>query len=87
MQNTYKKTSSETKPLIVRKLFNATAFGSDTEKAKPLLNLPGLLIINNIYHLQVSKFVHSWHKGLLPEEFDNIFQYASNIHCYNIRYT
>ena len=78
MQNTYKKSSSETKPLIVRKLFNATAFGSETEKAKPLLNLPGILIINNIYHLQVSKFVHSWHKGLLPEEFDNIFQYASH---------
>ena len=78
MQNTYKKSSSETKPLIVRKLFNATAFGSETEKAKPLLNLPDVLIINNIYHLQVSKFVHSWHKGLLPEEFDNIFQYASH---------
>ena len=84
MQNTYKENSSGTKPLIARKLFNAKAFGSETEKAKPLLNLPGLLIINNIYHLQVSKFVHSWHKGLLPEEFENVFQYASNIHCYKL---
>ena len=23
----------------------------------------------------------------MPEVFDNIFQYASNIHCYNTRYT
>ena len=53
---------------LVRLIFFATAFGSEIEKAKPLLNLPGVLIINNIYHLQVSKFVHSLHKGLLPEE-------------------
>ena len=65
----------------------ATAFGSETEKAKPLLNLLGLLTANNIYHLQVSKFMHSWHNGCLPEVFDDIFQYASNIHCNNTRYT
>ena len=41
----------------------------------------------NIYCLQGSKFVHSWHKGCLREVFDNMFQYASNIHCYNTRYT
>ena len=35
----------------------------------------------------VSKFVHSWHKGSLPVLFDNIFQYASNVHHYNTRYT
>ena len=72
---------------IVRLIFFATAFGSETEKAKPLLNLLGLLTVNNIYRLQVSKFVHSWHKGCLPEVLDNIFQYASNIHCYNTIYT
>ena len=32
------------------------------------------------------KFLHSWHRGLLPEVFDNMFQYASNIHGYNTRY-
>ena len=41
----------------------------------------------NIYCLQGSKFVHSWHKGCLREVFDNMFQYASNIHCHNTRYT
>ena len=72
---------------IVRSIFFATAFGSETEKAKPLLNLLGLLTGNNIYRLQVSKFVHSWHEGCLPEVLDNIFQYASNIHCYDSMYT
>ena len=41
----------------------------------------------NIYCLQGSKFLHSWHKGCLREVFDNMFQYASNIHCHNTRYT
>ena len=71
---------------IVRLIFFAKSFGSETEKAKPLLNLLGLLTVNNIYRLQVLKFLHSWHKGLLPEVFDNMFQYASNIHGYNTRY-
>ena len=32
--------------------------------------------------------MHSWHKALLPEVFDNMFQYqtANNIHGYNTRY-
>ena len=71
---------------IVRLIFFAKSFGSETEKAKPLLNLLGLLTVNNIYRVQVLKFLHSWHKGLLPEVFDNMFQYASNIHGYNTRY-
>ena len=71
---------------IVRLIFFVKSFGSETEKAKPLLNLLDLLTVNNIYRLQVLKFLHLWHKGLLPEVFDNMFQYASNIHGYNTRY-
>ena len=41
----------------------------------------------NIYCLQGSKFVHSWHKGCLREVFNKMFQHASNIHCYSTRYT
>ena len=70
---------------IVQLIFFAKSFGSETEKAKPLLNLLGLLIVN-IYRLQVLKFLHSWHKGFLPEVFDNMFQYASKVHGYNTRY-
>ena len=40
---------------IVRLIFFATAFGSEIEKAKPLLNLLGLLTVKNYYCLQVSK--------------------------------
>ena len=72
---------------IVRLIFFATAFVSETESAKPLLNLLGLLTVNNIYRLQVSKLMHSWHKWCLPELFDNMFQYTSNTHHYNTRYT
>jgi len=73
---------------IVRLTFFAKTFGSETAlaKAKPLLNLLGLLTVNNTYRLQVLKFLHSWYKGLLPEVFENTFQYANNIHAYNTRY-
>ena len=71
---------------VVRLIFFAKSFGSDPEKAKPLLNLLGLLTVNNIYRLQVLKLLHAWHKDLLPEAIDNMFQYASNIHGYNTRY-
>ena len=45
------------------------------------------MTVDNIYRLEVLKFLHSWHNGLLPEVFDNIFQYAGNIRRYNARYT
>ena len=37
--------------------------------------------------MEVLKFSHSWHNGLLPEVFDDMFQYARNIHRYNTRNT
>ena len=47
--------------------------------------------MNIIYILVLSstslKICASCHKGCLPEVFNNMFQYASNIHCYNTRYT
>ena len=71
----------------MRLIFFARTFGRETESAKPLLNLLDLLTVDNIYRLEVLKFSHSWHNGLLPEVFDNTFQYARNIHRYNTRYT
>ena len=71
----------------MRLIFFARTFGRETESAKPLLNLLDLLTVDNIYCLEVLKFSHSWHNGLLPEVFDKIFQYARNIHRYNTRYT
>ena len=67
----------------VRLIFFARTFGRETESAKPLLNLKDLLTVDNIYRLEVLQFSHSWHNGLLPEAFDNTFQYARNIHRYN----
>ena len=71
----------------VRLIFFARTFGRETESAKPLLNLLDILTVDNIYRLEVLKFSHLWHNGLLPEVFDNTFQYARNIHRYNTRYT
>ena len=43
--------------------------------------------MNSVRRLQVLRFIHLWHKGLLPDVFDNMFQYASNIYGYDTRYS
>ena len=67
-------------------IFFANICGKDTESALPMLNLLDMLTVYNIYSLHVLKFVHLWHKGLLPDVFRNTFQYASEVHSYNTRY-
>ena len=42
-----------------------------------------MLTVANIYRLHALKFIHAWHKGVLPEPFNYFFQYASNVHNYN----
>ena len=71
---------------IVRQIFNAVTYGKHTERALPLLNLLDILTVNNVYSLYALKFTYLWHKGLLPNIFNNFFQYASNIHNHNTRY-
>lgn len=46
--------------------------------------------MDNVYRLEVLKFLHSWHEGILPKVFvnvQNMFQYASKMHRFNTRYT
>ena len=45
-----------------------------------------MLTVANLYRLHALKLVHAWHKGVLPELFNHLFQYASNVHNYNTRY-
>ena len=72
---------------IIRLMFYSKTFGKETESAKPLLNLLDVLTADNIYRLEILKFAHLWHNGLLPRVFDDIFKYARNMHGYNTRYT
>ena len=45
-----------------------------------------MLTVANVYRLHALKFIHAWHKGVLPEPFNHFFQCASNVHNYNTRY-
>ena len=83
---TYLNTLQTKQNHIVRLMFFTCTHGKETEKAKPLLNLLDMLTVDNVYQLHALKFVHSWHKGLLPEIFHDTFQYASSVHNYNTRY-
>ena len=66
-------------------MFFATS-GKNTDSALPLLNILEMLTVANVYRLHAFKFIHAWHKGVLPEPFNHFFQYASNVHNYNTRY-
>lgn len=70
----------------IRLIFFARTFGQQTDGALPLLNLLDVLTVNNSYKFQALKFRHLWHKGLLPNLFQDFFQYAGNVHRYNTRY-
>ena len=71
---------------VIRVMFFVTLFGPDTDSALPLLNLLDLLIVTNIYKLQLLNFTHQWHSKKLPNIFNQHFRYASEVHTYNTRY-
>ena len=52
---------------ILRLIFFATLSGKNTNSALPLLNILEMLTVANEYCQHALKFVHAWHKGVLPE--------------------
>ena len=44
-----------------------------------------ILKAKDIYELEIAKFMHSYYHRKLPENFDNYFKNASNLHKYNTR--
>lgn len=52
-----------------------------------MISILGLLTVGSVYRLQVLRFIHLWHQGLLPDAFDNMFQEDSTIHGYITRYS
>ena len=51
----------------------------------PLFKSWNLLKINEIYELEIAKFMHSYYNKHLPENFDHYFKSASNHHSYSTR--
>ena len=45
-----------------------------------------MLKLNDIYRLELAKFMHKLHHGALPKIFDNFFKNISNIHSYKTRF-
>ena len=60
-------------------MFFATLSSKNTDSALPLRNILEILTVSNVYRLHALKFVHAWHKGILPELINHFVQYASNI--------
>ena len=71
---------------FARVVFFEVLYGENTASALPLLNLLDLLTVKNIYQFKALKFIHDWHKQILPSIFNDFFHYAKNVHSYNTRY-
>ena len=52
---------------------------------KPIYDEMQILQVDNIYRLEVGKFMCKFHNHILPENFQDFFQYVSNIHNHNTR--
>ena len=72
---------------VIRLIFFIKLHGKDTASALPLLNLLDILTVRNVYCLHALKFIHAWHKGMLPCIFNDFFQYSKDVHTYNTRYS
>ena len=51
----------------------------------PIFKKLGILKFENIYKLQIDKFVYLYKAGLLPESFNNMFLLNCQVHPYNTR--
>jgi len=52
----------------------------------PLYKNLSVLKLNDIYRLELAKFMHKLHHGALPKIFDNFFKNISTIHSYKTRF-
>ena len=60
---------------------------SDRVKMSLYYKTMNLLVINDIYELEIEKFMHSFYHCMLPVNFYNFFKSAKTQHSYNTRTT
>ena len=82
--NTYK---SNIYPLVIlqKKAIRIITFSHFQSHTSPLFKKFNLLKLPDIVHLYTAVFMHQFHKGNLPEKFNNYFTLVSNQHSYNTR--
>ena len=60
---------------------------SDRVKMSSYYKTMNLLLINDIYELEIAKFMHSFYHGMHPVNFLNFFKSSKTQHSYNTRTT
>ena len=82
--NTYK---SNIYPLVIlqKKAIRIITFSHFQSHTSPLFKKFNLLKLPDIVYLFTAVFMHQFHKGILPEKFNNYFTLVSNQHSYNTR--
>ena len=82
--NTYK---TNIYPLVIlqKKAIRIITFSHFQSHTSPLFKKFNLLKLPDIVYLYTAVFMHQFHKGNLPEKFNNYFTLVSNQHSYNTR--
>ena len=80
-ENVKKKVQSAQNRIL--KIMRFIPFGSFY--MKPIHDEMNILQFDDIYRLEVGKFMYKFHNDILPENFQNYFKYVSTIHNHNTR--
>ena len=71
--------------ILQQKAIRIITFSHFQSHTSPLFNKFNLLKLPDIVYLYTAVFMHQFHKGNLPEKFNNYFTLVSNQHSYNTR--
>ena len=67
---------------LVIRIMSRSAFDAHTD---PLFKNLKILNLENIYKLQIGKFMYQYRSGLLPYSFNNMFSVTHQVHSYGTR--
>ena len=82
-ENVKKKVKSAQNRVL--KIMRFIPFGSFD--MKPIYEEMNILQVDDIYRLEVGKFMYKFNNDILPENFQNYFKHVSAIHNHNTRTT
>ena len=81
------QTAMKTISTLLNKVLRCINFSNFHDSSTPLYIKYNLLKVEDIFKLEVIKFMYKWSKGNLPPTFNNYFNTIDNMHKHNTRYS
>ena len=79
------KTALKRLNVLHNKVLRAMTYSSYKSRVSPLYKNLNLLKINDIYILEIGKFMHNFHWGRIPINFDHLFASVNQAHSHATR--